>query len=137
LTELHCRQVQIIMRTSASPGPNPAPPRPDPGVIFFEGPKDCSKRTFFFFFTSFQKESGVGVEMPVWLRLAPKAKVASWTALSRQFLRARQFLARVTYLVVPDTVKDVDLECSTPWTKAAVRYQVVLTKARPGPRPRR
>jgi GTP-binding protein len=70
-------------------------------LIFFEGPDNAGFRL---------------VDMPGYgYASAPKAKVASWTALIHKFLQGRSNLARV------DVLKTLD--------KYAVSYQVVLTKA--------
>jgi GTP-binding protein len=61
---------------------------------------------------------------------APKAKVASWTALIHKFLQGRSNLARVYVLIdARHGLKDVDLDVLKTLDKAAVSYQVVLTKA--------
>ena len=61
---------------------------------------------------------------------APKAKVASWTALIHKFLQGRATLARVYVLIdARHGIKDVDLDVLKTLDKSAVSYQVVLTKA--------
>src|SRR4030088_1876451 len=61
---------------------------------------------------------------------APKAKVASWTQLIHKFLQGRSSLARVYVLIdARHGFKDVDLDVLKTLDKAAVSYQVVLTKA--------
>ena len=61
---------------------------------------------------------------------APKAKVASWTALIHKFLQGRGNLARVYVLIdARHGLKDVDLDVLKTLDKSAVSYQVVLTKA--------
>ena len=61
---------------------------------------------------------------------APKAKVASWTELIHKFLQGRSSLARVYVLIdARHGIKDVDSDVLTTLDKAAVSYQVVLTKA--------
>ena len=61
---------------------------------------------------------------------APKAKVASWTALIHKFLQGRSSLARVYVLIdARHGLKDVDLDVLKTLDKSAVSYQVVLTKA--------
>ena len=61
---------------------------------------------------------------------APKAKVASWTALIHKFLQGRSNLARVYVLIdARHGLKDVDLDVLKTLDKSAVSYQVVLTKA--------
>jgi GTP-binding protein len=61
---------------------------------------------------------------------APKAKIASWTTLIHQFLQGRANLARV-YVLIDSRhgFKAVDTEVLGTLDKAAVSYQVVLTKA--------
>jgi GTP-binding protein len=59
-----------------------------------------------------------------------KAKVAAWTALIHAFLRGRANLARVYLLVdARHGLKPVDDDVLATLDKAAVNYQVVLTKA--------
>ncbi len=61
---------------------------------------------------------------------APKAKVASWTALIHKFLQGRGNLARVYVLIdARHGLKDVDLDVLKTLDKSAVSYQIVLTKA--------
>ncbi len=61
---------------------------------------------------------------------APKAKVASWTALIHKFLQGRSNLARVYVLVdARHGLKEVDLDVAKTLDKSAVSYQLVLTKA--------
>src|ERR1700746_1597647 len=71
------------------------------------------------------------VDMPGYgYAAAPKAKVASWTALIHKFLLGRASLARVYVLIdARHGLKDVDLDVFKKLDKAAVSYQVVLTKA--------
>jgi GTP-binding protein len=60
---------------------------------------------------------------------APKTEIARWTAATRDFLRGRSTLKRVFVLIDSrHGVKDTDLEVMTGLDKAAVNYQVVLTK---------
>ena len=61
---------------------------------------------------------------------APKAKVASWTALIHKFLLGRASLARV-YVLIDGRhgLKEVDQDVLKTLDKSAVSYQVVLTKA--------
>ena len=60
---------------------------------------------------------------------APKAKVASWTALIHKFLQGRSSLARVYVLIdARHGLKEVDLDVLKTLDKSAVSYQVVLTK---------
>jgi GTP-binding protein len=58
-----------------------------------------------------------------------KEKVAAWTSLLKEFLRGRAPLARV-YLLVDGRhgAKDVDREMMDMLDRAAVSYQIVLTK---------
>jgi GTP-binding protein len=98
-----------LARTSHTPGRTQE-------LIFFEGPKDLGFRL---------------VDMPGYgYASAPKVKVASWTSLIHNFLQGRSTLARV-YLLIDGRhgLKDVDLEILKTLDKAAVSYQVVLTKA--------
>src|SRR6266853_943963 len=61
---------------------------------------------------------------------APKAKVASWTALIHKFLQGRSNLARVYVLIdARHGLKEVDLDVAKTLDKSAVSYQLVLTKA--------
>jgi GTP-binding protein len=61
---------------------------------------------------------------------APKEQVASWTKLVFDFLRGRANLRRVYVLVdARHGLKDNDGEAMNVLDKAAVSYQVVLTKA--------
>ena len=61
---------------------------------------------------------------------APKAKVASWTTLIHQYLQGRSSLIRVYVLIdARHGLKDVDRDVLKTLDKAAVSYQVVLTKA--------
>ena len=98
-----------LARTSHTPGRTQE-------LIFFEGPQNAQFRL---------------VDMPGYgYASAPKAKVASWTALIHQFLQGRSSLARV-YVLIDSRhgFKDVDLDVLNTLDKAAVSYQVVLTKA--------
>jgi GTP-binding protein len=98
-----------LARTSHTPGRTQE-------LIFFEGPDHASFRL---------------VDMPGYgYASAPKAQVASWTALIHKFLQGRSNLARVYVLVdARHGLKDVDLEVLNTLDKSAVSYQVVLTKA--------
>jgi len=98
-----------LARTSHTPGRTQE-------LIFFEGPKDADFRL---------------VDMPGYgYASAPKAKVASWTALIHKFLQGRSTLARVYVLIdARHGIKDVDSDVLKTLDKAAVSYQVVLTKA--------
>jgi GTP-binding protein len=98
-----------LARTSHTPGRTQE-------LIFFERP---------------EKEGLRLVDMPGYgYAAAPKAKVASWTALIHQFLLGRATLARV-YVLIDSRhgLKDVDRDVLKTLDKAAVSYQVVLTKA--------
>ena len=60
---------------------------------------------------------------------APKAKVASWTALIHQYLRGRGNLARVYVLIdARHGLKETDLDVLKTLDRSAVSYQIVLTK---------
>src|SRR3954463_872632 len=98
-----------LARTSHTPGRTQE-------LIFFEGPERAGFRL---------------VDMPGYgYASAPKAKVASWTALIHQFLQGRSSLARVYLLIdARHGLKDVDLDVLNTLDKSAVSYQVVLTKA--------
>jgi GTP-binding protein len=98
-----------LARTSHTPGRTQE-------LIFFEGPQNAAFRL---------------VDMPGYgYASAPKAKVASWTQLIHKFLQGRSNLARV-YVLIDSRhgLKDVDLDVLNTLDKAAVSYQVVLTKA--------
>src|SRR5713226_1510088 len=98
-----------LARTSHTPGRTQE-------LIFFEGPEKAGLRL---------------VDMPGYgYAAAPRTKVASWTALIHKFLQGRSSLARV-YVLIDSRhgLKDVDLDVLTTLDKAAVSYQVVLTKA--------
>jgi GTP-binding protein len=71
------------------------------------------------------------VDMPGYgYAAAPKANVAAWTRLVLAYLRGRASLARVIVLVdARHGLKPNDLETMDALDKAAVSYQVVLTKA--------
>src|SRR6202161_1998824 len=98
-----------LARTSHTPGRTQE-------LIFFEGPDHAGFRL---------------VDMPGYgYASAPKAKVASWTALIHKFLQGRSNLARVYVLIdARHGLKDVDLDVLKTLDRAAVSYQVVLTKA--------
>jgi GTP-binding protein len=83
-------------------------------VIFFTGP---SRLTL--------------VDMPGYgYAAAAKTKIKAWTALIHAFLLGRANLARVYLLVdARHGLKPVDAEVLETLDKAAVNYQVVLTKA--------
>jgi GTP-binding protein len=97
-----------LARTSHTPGRTQE-------LIFFEGPQKSGFRL---------------VDMPGYgYASAPKAKVASWTALIHKFLQGRSTLARVYVLIdARHGIKDVDLEVLKTLDRSAVSYQVVLTK---------
>jgi len=98
-----------LARTSHTPGRTQE-------LIFFEGPEKAGLRL---------------VDMPGYgYAAAPKAKVAAWTALIHKFLQGRSSLARVYVLIdARHGLKDVDLDVLTTLDRAAVSYQVVLTKS--------
>src|SRR5580692_834424 len=98
-----------LARTSHTPGRTQE-------LIFFEGPDHAGFRL---------------VDMPGYgYASAPKAKVASWTALIHSFLQGRSSLARVYVLIdARHGLKDVDQDVLKTLDKSAVSYQVVLTKA--------
>src|SRR3984957_11072664 len=97
-----------LARTSHTPGRTQE-------LIFFEGPDRAGFRL---------------VDMPGYgYASAPKAKVASWTALIHQFLQGRSSLARVYVLIdARHGFKEVDLDVLKTLDRSAVSYQVVLTK---------
>jgi GTP-binding protein len=98
-----------LARTSHTPGRTQE-------LIFFEGSDKDGLRL---------------VDMPGYgYASAPKAKIASWTALIHKFLQGRASLARVYVLVdARHGLKDVDLDVLKTLDKSAVSYQLVLTKA--------
>jgi GTP-binding protein len=98
-----------LARTSHTPGRTQE-------LIFFQGPETVDFRL---------------VDMPGYgYASAPKAKVASWTALIHKFLQGRSTLARVYVLIdARHGIKDVDQDVLKTLDKSAVSYQVVLTKA--------
>jgi GTP-binding protein len=98
-----------LARTSHTPGRTQE-------LIFFEGPENAQFRL---------------VDMPGYgYASAPKAKVASWTSLIHKYLQGRGNLARV-YVMIDSRhgFKDVDLDVLNTLDKAAVSYQIILTKA--------
>jgi GTP-binding protein len=98
-----------LARTSHTPGRTQE-------LIFFEGPETAQFRL---------------VDMPGYgYASAPKAQVASWTSLIHKYLQGRGNLARV-YVLIDSRhgFKDVDLDVLITLDKAAVSYQIVLTKA--------
>ncbi len=61
---------------------------------------------------------------------APKGQVEKWTILVNDYLRGRPVLRRVCVLVDSrHGLKDNDLEVMTMLDRAAVPYQIILTKA--------
>jgi GTP-binding protein len=103
-----------LARTSHTPGRTQE-------LIFFEGPTPADG-----------KDAGLRlVDMPGYgYASAPKAKIASWTTLIHKFLQGRANLARV-YVLIDSRhgFKEVDTDVLKTLDKAAVSYQVVLTKA--------
>jgi GTP-binding protein len=98
-----------LARTSHTPGRTQE-------LIFFEGPPTGGLRL---------------VDMPGYgYAQAPKSKVAAWTMLIHKFLLGRASLARV-YVLIDSRhgLKDVDIDILKTLDKAAVSYQLVLTKA--------
>jgi GTP-binding protein len=98
-----------LARTSNTPGRTQE-------LVFFAGPDKSGLRL---------------VDMPGYgYAAAPKAKVASWTALIHKFLQGRSSLARVYVLIdARHGLKDLDRDVFKTLDKAAVSYQIVLTKA--------
>jgi GTP-binding protein len=98
-----------LARTSHTPGRTQE-------LIFFEGPPTGGLRL---------------VDMPGYgYAQAPKSKVAAWTTLIYKFLLGRASLARV-YVLIDSRhgLKDVDIDILKTLDKAAVSYQLALTKA--------
>jgi GTP-binding protein len=61
---------------------------------------------------------------------ASKSLIATWTKLTRQFLRGRAPLRRVFLLIDSRRgIKDADLEVMDMLDETAVPYQIILTKA--------
>jgi GTP-binding protein len=103
-----------LARTSHTPGRTQE-------LIFFKGPGPLDART---------PELRI-VDMPGYgYASAPKTQIASWTKLIHNFLLGRANLARV-YVLIDSRhgFKDADNEVLTTLDKAAVSYQIVLTKA--------
>lgn len=103
-----------LARTSHTPGRTQE-------LIFFKGPGPLDERT---------PELRL-VDMPGYgYASAPKTQIASWTKLIHNFLLGRANLARV-YVLIDSRhgFKDADNEVLTTLDKAAVSYQIVLTKA--------
>lgn len=98
-----------LARTSQTPGRTQE-------LIFFEGPPNAGLRL---------------VDMPGYgFASAPKSKIAAWTSLIHDFLQGRANLARAYVLIdARHGLKEVDLDVLKSFDKAAVSYQVVLTKA--------
>jgi len=98
-----------LARTSHTPGRTQE-------LIFFEGPPTGGLRL---------------VDMPGYgYAQAPKSKVAAWTTLIHKFLLGRASLARVYLLIdARHGLKDVDIDILKTLDRAAVSYQLVLTKA--------
>lgn len=98
-----------LARTSHTPGRTQE-------LIFFEGSPNAGLRL---------------VDMPGYgYAAASKTKVASWTSLIDHFLQGRVTLARVYVLIdARHGLKDIDLDMLKMLDKAAVSYQIVLTKS--------
>src|SRR5215813_1369472 len=96
-----------LARTSHTPGRTQE-------LIFFAGPQQLTL-----------------VDMPGYgYAAASKTKIAAWTALIHAFLKGRANLARVYLLVdARHGLKPADDEVLALLDKAAVNYQIVLTKA--------
>ena len=98
-----------LARTSHTPGRTQE-------LIFFEGPPQAGLRL---------------VDMPGYgYASAPKAKIAAWTSLIHGYLQGRANLGRV-YVLIDSRhgFKDVDTNVLKTFDRAAVSYQIVLTKA--------
>ena len=98
-----------LARTSHTPGRTQE-------LIFFEGPTQANLRL---------------VDMPGYgYASAPKSKIAAWTDLIHSYLQGRANLAPV-YVLIDSRhgSKDVDLDVLKTFDRAAVSYQIVLTKA--------
>jgi GTP-binding protein len=98
-----------LARTSHTPGRTQE-------LIFFQGPPHSALRL---------------VDMPGYgYASAPKTKIAAWTDLIHRYLAGRANLGRV-YVLIDGRhgLKDVDLEVLKTFDRAAVSYQIVLTKA--------
>ncbi len=98
-----------LARTSHTPGRTQE-------LIFFEGPPTSGLRL---------------VDMPGYgYASAPKSKIAAWTDLIYSYLQGRATLGRV-YVLIDSRhgLKDVDLDVLKTFDRAAVSYQIVLTKA--------
>jgi GTP-binding protein len=98
-----------LARTSHTPGRTQE-------LIFFDGPVHAGLRL---------------VDMPGYgYASAPKTKVAAWTELIHKFLLGRSSLARV-YVLIDSRhgFKEVDKDILKTLDRAAVSYQIVLTKS--------
>ena len=97
---------RALARTSHTPGRTQE-------LIFFNGPSNLTL-----------------VDMPGYgYAAASKTKVAAWTALIHAFLKGRANLARVYLLIdARHGLKSVDDGVLATLDKAAVNYQIVLTK---------
>jgi len=102
-----------LARTSNTPGRTQE-------LNFFHVPSDAGPGTGL-----------VVVDMPGYgFAAAPEAKVKAWTKVIHDYLRGRQNLARVYVLIdARHGIKPVDVEVLDELGKAAVSYQIVLTKA--------
>jgi GTP-binding protein len=98
-----------LARTSHTPGRTQE-------LIFFDGPRDGNLRL---------------VDMPGYgYAQASKTKIAAWTSLIHAFLQGRSNLARI-YVLIDSRhgLKEVDTNILKTLDRAAVSYQIVLTKA--------
>jgi GTP-binding protein len=97
---------RMLARTSHTPGRTQE-------LIFFAGSADLTL-----------------VDLPGYgYASAPKAKIASWTALARGYLGSRRTLARVYVLLdARHGLKPIDAPLLDALDRAAVSYQLVLTK---------
>jgi GTP-binding protein len=98
-----------LARTSHTPGRTQE-------LIFFQGPPQAGLRL---------------VDMPGYgYASAPKSKIAAWTDLIHRYLQGRANLGRV-YVLIDSRhgFKDVDQDVLKTFDRAAVSYQIVLTKA--------
>jgi GTP-binding protein len=98
-----------LARTSHTPGRTQE-------LIFFQGPPHSRLRL---------------VDMPGYgYASAPKTKIAAWTGLIHSYLQGRANLGRV-YVLIDSRhgFKDVDIDVLNTFDRAAVSYQIVLTKA--------
>jgi GTP-binding protein len=98
-----------LARTSHTPGRTQE-------LIFFQGPEQAGLRL---------------VDMPGYgYASAPKTKIAAWTDLIHRYLAGRANLGRV-YVLIDSRhgFKDADIEQLKTFDRAAVSYQIVLTKA--------